>query len=106
MIDITDVRVLCSDETTVLTQHLQKRLRERGIKYDDIVHAIMHGEIIEQYENDFPHPSCLILGVDAGGEPLHIVCGVSGGTLWIVTTYRPSADKWETDFKTRKGLEQ
>jgi len=104
MLNINDLQKLCADESITLTQHLLLRMRERGIKYDDMVHAIASGEIIEQYPDDYPHPSCLILGATASDKRrLHVVCGVGNGRLWIITTYFPDVEKWESDYKTRKG---
>lgn len=68
-----------------------------------ILNAILNGEIIEQYLNDYPYPSCLTLGLAVNGRYIHIVCGVGMEKLWIVTAYYPNPEKWEADFKTRKG---
>jgi len=105
-IDITELRKLCTDDTIAITQHLTFRLRERGICYDDIVHVLMNGEIIEQYPADYPYPSCLLLGMPVDNKYLHVVCGVGSGRLWIVTAYHPNPDKWEPGYKTRKGNSQ
>ena len=102
MLDIQQLRDLCTDDTLLLTQHVVKRCQERGISYDSLKNAIMTGEIIEQYPNDTPYPSCLILG----GGPLHIVAGIGQGMLWIITAYKPNPQKWENDWKTRKAGEQ
>ncbi|GHV32498.1 hypothetical protein FACS18949_03600 [Clostridia bacterium] len=99
MLDIADIRHCCADDTIILTRHLQLRLRERDITYDDIVGTIMNGEIIEQYPEDYPSPSCLIFF-----EDLHVVCGTNGEFLWLVTAYRPDPVRWESDNKTRKGV--
>lgn len=37
--------------------------------------AIVNGEIIEEYPNDYPFPSCLILGITIKCRYLHIVVG-------------------------------
>lgn len=97
------LRSLCDDKTFFMTQHMYNRCRERGIKYEDIKVAIMNGEIIEQYPDDFPYPSCLVLGTIIDGRYLHVVCGVGNNQLWIITAYYPNPNKWENDFKTRKG---
>ena len=52
MLHIDELRMLCTDNTIFLTQHLQLRMHKRGILYDDMVSAIMTGEIIEQYPTD------------------------------------------------------
>ena len=97
MIDITTLQSLCTDDTIMVTKHLADRMHERDIKYSHIKQAILDGEIIEDYPEDYPFPSCLILGCG-----LHVVAGVGDGLLWIITAYRASLDKWEPDLKTRR----
>lgn len=99
---IDEVRALCYDEAIIITQHLAVRMHERGIKYDEVKEAILTGEIIEDYPEDFPYPSCLIL---SRSIMLHVVAGVGEGRLWIITAYRPAPDRWEADFKTRKAVD-
>ena len=97
MLNIEDVRAYCSDDTIVLTEHLLTRMRQRHIRLGDIKQAIAKGEIIEQYPDDYPFPSCLI-----NAENLHIVCSVGEKCLYIITAYRPSAERWEAGGKKRK----
>ena len=72
------------------------------ILIDDVISCIMTGEIIEEYPNDYPYPSCLTLGNLNTKCPLHVVVGSNHEQLWIITAYYPSSDKWESDLKTRK----
>ena len=104
MLKIEDVRLLCKDDTIKATQHFTERLFKRGIAYDSVIHAILSGEVIEQYPDDYPHPSCLILGHDVRLAPIHVVAGLSVDALYLITAYYPSADKWEADYKTRKAV--
>ncbi|MCR4818710.1 MAG: DUF4258 domain-containing protein [Fretibacterium sp.] len=55
---IEQFRALCHPEFVILTQHGRKRLAERGIRIRDVCRAIESGEIIEDYPDDFPFPSC------------------------------------------------
>lgn len=96
------LHTLCHDDTIRMTQHMTLRLRERKIRYEDVKHAVMTGEIIEDYPNDSPQPSCLLLGSSVNGKPIHIVVGVGEGCLWFITAYHPDKDNWESDLKTRK----
>lgn len=89
-----------------MTQHAELRRRQRGISIPDMKQAILNGSIIEDYPDDYPYPSCLILGYAEDGQPLHLVCGAGEGTLFIITAYRPSPEKWEADWKTRKEKDQ
>jgi len=98
MLKIEDIRNLCKDDTIVLTEHLLTRMRQRQIKWKDIKETIETGEIIKQYPTDFPFPSCLV-----NGNNLHIVCSIGEGNLYIITTYRPSAQQWKDGDSKRMG---
>ena len=104
-LNIDDIKSLCKDDTIKATQHFTDRLLKRGIEYDDIIHAVMNGEIIEQYPNDYPYPSGLILGFDSKKRPLHVVIGLSNDAVHFITVYHPSAGKWEAGYKTRKAVD-
>ncbi len=92
------LKKLCQDGKVEWTNHVAQRLLQRGITRQEVKQAILTGEIIENYPDDYPYPSCLILG----GNHIHVVCGIGEGRLWIITAYRPSLEKWESDLKTRK----
>jgi hypothetical protein len=103
-IDICDLQSLVSAGQIIWTEHQVLRMRERGIKRADVIAAIQSGEIIEQYPDDMPFPSCLVLGHSESGAPLHIVCGLNQGmNCCMITAYHPTPDKWEHDDKTRKA---
>ena len=84
------------------TNHVMIRLLQRNISQNDIENAILNGEIIEEYENDYPYPSCLVYGVNVKNEILHIVCGINDIELWIITAYYPDNIQWEENLKKRK----
>ena len=100
--DIGDLQKLCASGAIRWTDHVLKRLIQRGISQASAVCAIQNGEIIEDYPDDYPYPSCLILGTTVGGEPLHVVCGRGEQELWMITAYHPDPGEWEPDLKTRK----
>jgi len=87
------------------TNHIIVRLLQRNIQQEDIENALLNGEIIEEYENDYPYPSCLVYGISLNGKILHIVVGVNETELWIITAYYPDNIKWEDDFKKRRVIE-
>ena len=66
------------------------------------MNAINNGDIIEQYPDDFPFPSCLILGLSVQNTYIHIVVSMDEDKIYLITAYIPKSDKWETDFETRK----
>ena len=86
------------------TNHCIVRLFQRNISQEDIENALLNGEIIEEYENDYPYPSCLVYGVNLNNKVLHVVCGANETELWVITAYYPDNTKWQDDLKTRKEI--
>ena len=84
------------------TNHILERLFQRNIRIDDVKSALLSGEIIEQYPNDYPFPSCLVLGRTAAGRILHVVCGSNGEELWLITAYFPNPFEWAENFRQRR----
>ena len=101
--NINDIKKLCNDKDIEVTSHILSRCYQRNISYTDIKHAIFNGTIIEQYENDYPYPSCLVLGKTTTNKILHVVVGIGNNKLWLITAYEPSLDKWNKDMKTRRS---
>lgn len=71
---------------------------------EDVQTVILNGEIIEDYPNDYPFPSCLIFRYRKDNDIVHVVCApdIEQDILWLITAYLPTSDKWMSDFKTRK----
>lgn len=102
MIDIEKLKRYFCDDMIVVSAHAKNRCRERGIKQRDIRNCIMTGEIIEQYPDDFPFPSCLVFGYSADNRIIHVVISDEGQMGRIITAYIPNTIKFRNDFKTRK----
>ena len=98
---IEQFQALNKPENIIITQHSRKRLAERGIRLIDVCEAIKTGMIIEDYPDDFPFPSCLILGKTKEMK-LHICASINEGLIYIITGYIPDLTKWKTDLRTRK----
>lgn len=100
--NITDLQTICETGAIKWTAHIVARLQERGIDPSDIKSCIMTGHIIEDYPDDYPYPSCLVLGATVAGKELHAVIGLGQGYLWLITAYYPDPLKWSEDFSIRK----
>ncbi len=99
------IRSLASAKNFEWTAHAARRLFQRGINKHDVVHVLKTGEIIEEYPDDTPYHSYLVLGSVAGDRYLHVVCASDGEKLWIITAYWPDNKKWDAEFKNRKERE-
>ncbi|MCL2181453.1 MAG: DUF4258 domain-containing protein [Treponema sp.] len=101
---IEDVVILCKKRSMRWTSHILERILYRGISIEDIENAVINGEIIEQYPNDYPYPSCLLMGYTKTGKVLHVVCGSDGIELWLITAYYPNSAQWTDDFRQRSKI--
>ncbi len=99
---IEDIHAHIRERKIKWTTHVTERLQERGIYPSDIRVCLFAGEIIENYPEDYPYPSCLVLGLTQTNTPLHVVVSLGMGRLWIITAYVPSGDKWQDDWRTRQ----
>ena len=102
MIDIIELRYYFENDAVLISDHAAMRFRQRGLKVKDIRCAVNNGEIIEQYPDDFPFPSCLILGKTSDGRYIHVVMSDEGNISRIITAYNPDYEKWEEQLKVRK----
>ena len=82
--------------------HALTRMFQRQIGTEDVQFALINGETIEDYPDDKPYPSRLILGW-SGHRPIHIVAAYnSSEEEWIVVTvYVPDPAIWSADFRRR-----
>jgi hypothetical protein len=81
------------------------RLKGRFIKREAILSSVSTYEIIEKYPEDKYLPSYLIYAKHAN-QIIHIqiATDLENDNIRIVTTYKPTLEKWEKNFKTRRKL--
>jgi len=75
---------------------------QRGIFVDDVLFTIMNGIVIEDYPEDKPYPSCLVLCSNVNGRPIHVVVSTDDTMIFLITAYVPNPEKWNEDFTKRK----
>lgn len=103
MSDLRIYQELCKQSRFIWTQHCLQRMQERDISRNDVKNGINTGEIIEDYPDDFPNPSCLIWGYTLKNKILHIVAGCDNIIVYMITAYYPDIRKFKNNFKTRRG---
>jgi len=87
----------------VFRVHALQRMFERQLGIEDVEAVVESGETIEDYPNDRPYPSRLVLGW-IGARPVHVVVAhnLSENELIVITVYEPDPELWEADFRRRK----
>ncbi|MCX6614880.1 MAG: DUF4258 domain-containing protein [Acidobacteria bacterium] len=85
--------------------HAIRRMSSRGISAWDVRNAIETGEIIEEYPDDTPYPSALLLAT-IDDSPLHVVVAMdrTEDRTIVVSLYRPDPLKWEPGFRKRRVM--
>jgi len=83
--------------------HATRRMFQRDIHENGVEKVLKDGNIIEQYDDDFPFPSFLINGINTEGVPLHVVAAINRDELKlvIITVYKPDPLKWKNEFSGR-----
>ena len=78
---------------------------ERGIHEEAVRLAVDTGEVIQEYPDDLPYPSRLVLGWNEE-HPIHVVAAYDkqAQTDIIITVYKPDPTQWESNFKRKKTL--
>ena len=86
-----------------ITDHADEEAQVDHLSFDEIFTSVLQGEIIENYPDDKPYPSCLIYGKTFSREPVHSVRAYHQETRWavLITLYRPDPARW-LDWRTRR----
>jgi hypothetical protein len=100
--DIKEIQKFYNQSKIKWSQHCLERMQERDISRNDVKNCIINGEIIEEYPEDFPNPSCLIFGYTTNNKIIHVVFGKDENYIWIITAYFPNEKIFGIDLKTRK----
>ena len=100
--DIENIIDAIRNSRVRITDHADEEAFDDSLTYEEIYSSVIQGEVIEDYPNDKPYPSCLILGRNFSGEPIHSVWAFNPENLWavLITVYRPDPKRW-IDWKVR-----
>ena len=88
----------------VFSGHAVRRMFERGINEIDLSEVIAEGELIDEYPDDKPFPSVLLLG-RTNTQVIHVVLGVNAetGVCYVITVYLPDPGLWLAGFRKRRS---
>ena len=92
------------NEKIYWSSHAVKKLRIEGLRKAEVENSLTGCVTIEDYPaGNRALPDCLVLGY-IGSEPVHLVVAIDKDLdrVLIVTVYRPSGERWEDDWKTRR----
>ena len=85
----------------LIFHHARIRMFERNVSTDNLISIISSGEIIEEYSDDEPCPSVLIMGfIDT--VAYHTVIAICEDHMRVITVYIPEQDKW-IEYRRRRN---
>ncbi len=101
--EIEDIREAVRSGRFDATDHADERSATEQITDEEISASVLNGEIIEDYPDDRPHPSCLIYGRTQAADVLHSVWAYNAneGLAILITVYRPDPGRW-IDWRIRR----
>ena len=94
--NIEDIVDAINGQRVRITDHADEEAETDDLTFDEIFFSVSQGEIIEQYPDDKPYPSCLINGQTFSGDAVHSVWAFNENSQWavLITVYRPDPDIW------------
>jgi len=103
IMEIIDIIEAINAHRIRITDHADEEAESDQLTFDEIYFTVANGEVIEDYPDDRPYPSCLIYGNTFGGDPVHSVWAFNNENKWavLITAYRPDPNRW-IDFRNRR----
>jgi hypothetical protein len=97
------VRTCVRQRRVLWTYHVNMRLKGRFVARQAILDSADSFELVESYPEDKYLPSYLFLARPLG-DAIHVLfaADVARDNVRVVTVYRPSAEEWMADLKTRR----
>jgi len=102
-VDIESITEAIQHGRIRITDHADEEAQADHLSFDEIFISVFQGEIVEDYPNDKPYPSCLIYGDTFRKEPVHSVWAYNQNNQWavLITVYRPDPKRW-INWRTRR----
>ena len=74
------------------------------ISDQQVYEAAIGCTIVEEYPDDRPYPSLLVVGWTGAGRPVHVVCAYAReeDQLIVITVYQPDPNRWDEGFRQRR----
>ena len=103
MVNVDDIIKSIKTKRIRITEHADEEAQNDELSFEEVFTSVLEGEIIEQYPDEKPYPSCLIYGKNLKNEPIHSVWAYNTETKAsvLITVYRPDPSRWK-NWKIRR----
>ena len=99
MIEIKWLQKRVERDEYYFSRHGDQERQNDNLTISEMEEVLLGGRILERYTDDVRGGSCLVAGFTEAGKPVHIVCGVRGDWLVIITVYIPHPPKFKTPYE-------
>jgi len=99
MIEIEWIHERVRNNEYYFSKHGDQERQSDNLTVAEVEEAMLSGRIIELYEDTGRGESCLVAGFTKTGKPIHIVCGMRGDWLVVITVYIPRPPKFKTLYQ-------
>ena len=99
------VQALLKRGEYLVSRHGYRELAADDILLDEVLVSVGSAVVVEDYPESRKEPSVLVLQRDRNSLPIHVMWGVpriGGKPAVLVTAYRPTLERWSSDFTKRK----
>ena len=105
MLSLEIIQRLATQDRIAFKRHSIVRMQQRRIAADELKTALLAGRLVEDYPDDYPLPSGLILGYTSSGRAIHTVVAIDieESMLWLITVNEPTSAEWEEGFTQRRS---
>ena len=93
---------IAMSEAITYRRHAVQRMFERKISAEEVRYVLETGEVIEEYPDDTPYPSRLIVGCYKG-RLVHVVAAdnFDEEEIIVITVYEPDPPEWDPECRKR-----
>ena len=99
---LEQLRRQAATENVRITQHAHREMVEEEITLNELLEAIVTGQVLENYPEHLRGACGLVNGTTEEGRPLHIVCTTALPVLIIITAYEPKVPRWVTPMERNR----
>lgn len=91
-----------SNEKITYRLHAVQRMFDLKVSAEEVRYVQEIGEVIEEYPDDTPYPSCLILG-RYKGRLIHVIAANNclDEEIIVITVYEPDPSEWDLECRKR-----
>jgi hypothetical protein len=98
------VQKLAVEGKVRISEHGYDELAADGLTVREVLAGLVRADPLEEYP-DYPKGACvLVLQYGKDRRPIHAVWGIPSGSsepAVLVTAYRPTPERWSSDYKRR-----